>query len=121
MKKVVIIEDDRLLSRHLQQLLVRAGYESEVAHHAPAAIKLIDEISPDVIVLDMLLGGSTAMPLLNELASHGDLADIPVVLLSSLGSELDEENLRPYGVREILDKAKATPQEIVAAVGACLK
>lgn len=121
MKNVVIIEDDRLLSSHLKLLLNRAGYTPHVAHHGPGAIKLIDEVAPEVIVLDMLLGGSTAMPLLNELVSHEDLALIPIVLLTSLGSELDETSLKPYGVREILDKTKATPQDIVAAVGACLR
>lgn len=121
MKKIVIVEDDRLLATHLQTVLQRAGYEAYYAHHAPAAINLIDDKTPDVIVLDMLLGGSTAMPLLNELVSHNDLSNIPIVLVTSLGSEIDEASLKPYGVREVLDKAKATPEDIVAAVGACLK
>lgn len=121
MKKVVIAEDDRLLSKHLQTLLQRAGYEAHQAYHAPGAINLIDDVIPDVIILDMLLGGSTAMPLLNELVSHEDLAGIPIILLTSLAAELDEESLRPYGVREILNKTSTTPKEIVAAVGACLK
>lgn len=121
MKKIVIVEDDRLLATHLQTLLQRAGYEVYHAQHGPAAINLIDDKAPNAIVLDMLLGGSTAMPLLNELASHDDLSNIPIVLLTSLGSEIDEASLKPYGVREVLDKAKVTPQDIVAAVGACLK
>ena len=121
MKKIVIVEDDRLLAGHLKRLLHKSGYEPHIAAHAPGAMQLIDETAPEVIVLDMLLGGSTAMPLLHELASHKDLVNIPIVLLTSLAGELDETSLRRYGVREILDKAKATPQDIVASVGACLK
>lgn len=121
MKKVVIVEDDKLLAAHLARVLNKADYEAHQVYHAPAAIKLIDELLPEVIVLDMLLGGSTAMPLLNELASHEDLAKIPVVLLTSLEPDLEIDNLRAYGVREILDKASATPADIIASVGAALK
>lgn len=121
MKKVAIIEDDTLFAAHLKRILENAGYDVRYAQHAPAAINLIDDFTPDAIVLDMLLSGSTAMPLLNELVSHEDLAHIPLVLLTSLGPDLDSDSLRAYGVREILDKSTASPKDIVASVGACFR
>lgn len=121
MKKVLIIEDDRLLARHLKRTLESAEYEVYCAYHAPGAIDMIDDKKPDVILLDMLLGGSTAMPLLNELASHDDLASIPIIVLSSLGDDIDVDSLTPYGVREVLDKSAASPRDILAALGACLR
>lgn len=122
MKKqsVLIVEDDSWLAEQLSRVLNRAGFKTTVSAHALAAITAIDEIHPDVIVLDILLTGSTAFALLHELQSYGDTGSIPVVICTNLASELSLDNLRPYGVRSILDKTTMLPEDVGLAVRSVL-
>lgn len=113
---VLIVEDDDWLAEQYARLLIGADYKVVIAPHALAAIRMIDNISPDVIVLDVLLTGSTAFALLHELQSYGDTGDIPIILCTNLASDLSMENLAPYGVKSILDKTLMVPDDLTAAL-----
>jgi len=113
---IVLVEDNILLSHQFRRIFEKNGYDVSVSPHAVGAIDLIDEMRPGVIVLDMLLTGSTALPLLHELQSHDDLARIPVVMVTSLAPDLSFETLKPYGVTHLLDKATMHPDDLLAAV-----
>jgi len=114
--KLVVVEDDMLLARHYERLLTAAGYDVRLAQHGLAAIDQIDEAEPGVVIVDMLLTGSTIMPLLHELRSHDDLARIPIVMITNIAEQVSLDSLRPYGVKRILDKATMEPSDLVAAV-----
>ena len=109
---VVIIEDDKWTADHLRRLVRKEGYEAYTAPHAIAAIDLIDDTKPDVIFLDMLLSGSTALTLLHELQSHPDLATIPVVIVSNTADRMKLDDLSPYGVKSLLDKSTMRPGDV---------
>lgn len=119
-RKVVVIEDDEWLAEHMARSLEAQGFESHVAHHGLEAISLIDRVQPAAIVLDVLLPGSTGFALLHELQSHADLAGIPVVLCTNTAPELTLEQLRPYGVRRLIDKSTMRPEDIAASVRGAL-
>jgi DNA-binding response OmpR family regulator len=111
--KIVVVEDDILLFRHYERILKRADIKAYHATHALEAIDVIDEIHPDVIVADMLLTGSTALPLLHELQSHDDLAKIPVVMITNLAADISLDTLKPYGVKKLLDKMTMKPNDLI--------
>ena len=113
--KIVVVEDDVLLFRHYERILQRVDMEVHHASHALEAIDVIDEVHPDVIIADMLLTGSTALPLLHELQSHDDLAKIPVVMVTNLAADISLDTLKPYGVKKLLDKMTMKPDDLIAA------
>ncbi len=113
---VLIVEDNEWLARQYSRVLKNAGFSSSHVMHTISAIDHIDEIRPKMILLDMLLTVATGMTLLHELQSHDDLAQIPVVVVTTLAEQFDYEALRPYGVVELLDKTTMHPEDIVAAV-----
>jgi len=115
-QKVLIVEDDLWLAEHYLRILSAVGYKVLIAPHALAAIDAIDDDIPDAIILDMLLSGSTALALLNELQSYGDTGSIPIILCTNLASELSLEDLRSYGVRQIIDKTKMVPNDLILAL-----
>lgn len=117
---VLIVEDDAWLAEQQARVLEKAGFSATISPHAIAAIKLIDKVHPDVIVLDVLLTGSTAFALMHELQSYGDTSSIPIIICTNLASELSLENLTPYGVRRILDKTTMMPDDVVTAVRSVL-
>lgn len=118
--RVLLVEDDAWLAETEAAVLTGAGYDVQVAPHALAAIELIDKQLPDVIVLDVLLAGSTAFAFLNELQSHEDTKRIPVVLCTNLAEQFMSTKLTEYGVKRVVDKITMHPDDIVAAVKAVL-
>jgi CheY-like chemotaxis protein len=116
MTKVLLVEDDAWLAELEAGVLVKAGYEVQVAPHAPAAIELVDTFQPEVIVLDVLLAGSTAFALLNELQSYSDTGLVPVVLCTNIADQFDVNRLKEYGIKRVVDKTTMHPDDLIAAV-----
>jgi len=116
MTRVLLVEDDPWLAELEAGLLKKAGYEVTLSPHAPSAIIAIDEIKPDVIVLDVLLTGGTAFALLHELQSYGDTGTVPIILCTNMAENLRLEDLQAYGVRRIVDKTTMQLDDLPAAV-----
>ncbi|AKM80876.1 TPA: response regulator [Candidatus Saccharibacteria bacterium] len=117
---VLIIEDDIWLSEQFERTLQRAGCQTVSTSNALRAMELIDQSPPQVIILDMLLGGASGLTLLHELQSYTDTAKIPVILCTNMASSIDKKDVEPYGIRRILDKTTMHPDDIVVAVRGAL-
>ena len=109
MKKLLIVEDDKNWADILGKFAVDVGAEYRVAVSGGQAIEIIDDWQPDALILDMLLAGETAIALLNELRSYADLASLPIVVCTNIDVEMDD--LRPLGVKAILNKTSMRPNE----------
>lgn len=115
-KRVLIVEDDIWLADLYGQILTTNGCDIAISHSAIEAIDMVDEHNPDVVMLDVLLAGSTAFALLHELQSYGDTGGIPVILCTNLAESLSFKNIESYGIKRVLDKTTMQPNDIVAAV-----
>jgi hypothetical protein len=88
--RVLVVEDEGVVAAHLQATLERLGYEApEVAASGEEALRLVDELAPDVVLMDVRLRG----PLdgIDTAALLGRRADVPVVFLTA---HSDDTNLR---------------------------
>jgi CheY-like chemotaxis protein len=117
---VLIVEDDRWLAQQHARTLAGSGYTVATAPHAIAAMSAVDDVQPDVIILDVLLSGNTGFALLHELQSYGDTGAIPIILCTNLAADMSIKDLTPYGVRRILDKTTMLPDDLVTAVRSVL-
>ncbi len=120
MTKILLVEDDAWLAELEAEVLKSEGYEVAVVPHGLAAIDAVDTYLPEVIIVDMLLAGSTAIALLHELQSYHDTAQVPVIVCTNLAEQFSLEQLRPYGVRRIIDKTTMHPSDLGVAVRAVL-
>lgn len=113
---VLVIEDDKWLAEQYSRVITRSGYAVTLTSNALEAINAIDDIHPDVIILDVLLTGSTAFALMHELQSYDDTGSIPIIICTNLSEDMQIDDLKSYGVRRILDKTKMVPNDLVAAL-----
>jgi CheY-like chemotaxis protein len=113
---ILIVEDDQWQAEQHVRVLEAAGYRAEVAPFGAAAMDVIDQRVPDVLLVDVLLPGGTIFTLLHELRSHVDLASIPVIICTNSAEQLAEEDLLLYGVTGVLDKASMLPEDVVVLV-----
>ena len=114
MKKVLIVEDDPVWAKLIQHYISEAGADSQIVIAPGQALEMIDDWYPDALVLDMLLASETGMALLNELKSHEDLADLPIIVCSNVG--ITRDDMEPFGVRAVLDKSTMTPAQVRQAL-----
>ena len=114
--RVLVIDDDEWLAKLLARCLEHGGLTVRVALNSIEALDLIDDFHPNVIILDLLMPGPNGLVLLHELQSHDDLGRIRVVVCTTSAREVTLEQLRPYGVRLLLDKTTMQPDDIMAAV-----
>jgi DNA-binding response OmpR family regulator len=119
-KKVLLVEDDPWLAELEADVLTQAGYAVTHAPHAPSAIAKIDQVCPDIIILDVLLTGSTAFALLHELQSYADTKAVPIILCTNMAENLKVDDFQAYGVSRIVDKSTMHPDDLVAAIRSVL-
>lgn len=117
---ILLVEDDRWLAEIEIKALEKADFKVVYSTHAPSAMDAIDTVHPAVIVLDVLLTGTTAFALLHELQSYDDTGKVPIILCTNMADSLHLEELIPYGVRRIVDKTTMLPSDLVAAVRSVL-
>lgn len=112
---ILIVEDDDWTAEQYIRILGSAGFSATFVTNAPDAMASIDAHPPSLIILDLLLTGQNALPLLHELRSHADLAGIPIVLCTNSADALADEDVTAYGIRQVIDKTTMQPNDLIAA------
>ncbi len=111
-RATVLIAEDDPLSRHiLERLLAPDGYRVAIAPDGPAALEEAQKILPDVILLDVMMPGLDGFEVCRRLRSDARLAEVPVLMVTSLsqpGSRLagieagaDDFITKPYDPIEL--------------------
>ena len=111
---ILVVEDDEDLRRLFRTSLALAGYDVIEAGDGLEALQRIEELLPDLVVLDLMLPGFSGVIVRQELASQPMTRHIPVVVIT--GSPLLPEGL---DVDCVLRKP-ATPDPLIASVRRCL-
>lgn len=111
--RILVVDDDRLFSNLISQSLVD-DFVVDQANDVCRAMQCIDKHCPDLIVLDILMPAANGLGLLYELISFADTALIPIIVCSSVATQLNPELMQISGVRKILDKSKLLPGDIVS-------
>lgn len=114
-KRVLIVESDTWLSDGIGLVLEKVGYDVTCADNPYAAIDKIDDKTPSVIIMNLLLDIASGIGLLHELQTYVDTAKIPIIVYTKNDS-LTAEDLQSYGVRRVLDGRRMKPNDILRAV-----
>ncbi|KKU51901.1 MAG: hypothetical protein A3H69_00280 [Candidatus Sungbacteria bacterium RIFCSPLOWO2_02_FULL_47_9] len=119
--RLLIIEDDVFLRNLLVNKLAKDGYVISDAIDGPSALKLLETERPDLILMDLLLPGMDGFAVLREMKKSPELAKIPVIVLSNLGSQEDIDRVMALGASDYLIKANFTLDEIVKRINQILE
>lgn len=117
-KRVLIVEDDVWLGE-LFELVLQHQCVVERVTSAEAAIDMIDTFQPQLLVLDLVLGGANGIALVHELQSYHDTSQLPIILCTSVNLPAQaQQSLAAYGIKKVLNKATMTPRLLRQAVEA---
>ncbi|MBI4992256.1 MAG: response regulator [Candidatus Harrisonbacteria bacterium] len=114
--KVLVIEDEEILAKILQDKFRNENFEVEIASDGEAAFSLAKNFSPDIIVLDLILPKKDGFEVLKELKNDSDLRKVPVVILSNLGQEEEIKRGFALGATDYLVKAQNPIKAVIEKV-----
>ncbi len=117
MKKILIIEDDESVRGELKELLSNAGYEALILEGYSNMLDDILSIHPDLILLDINIPYMNGEVLLKNLRK---VSNIPVIMVTSKNTEIDEVLSMSYGADDYITKPY-NPTILLLRIGAVLK
>lgn len=109
-KKVLIVEDEEVLSSVLAKKLEQSDCEVWVAQNGEEAMENIDDQEFDVIILDIIMPKKSGFDVLNYLRDVD--MDIPVLVLSNLSQQSDIETLEDMGVQKYFVKSNIDLEDV---------
>lgn len=115
-KTILVIEDDEHIAKVYEMKFVKEGYDVTLALSGEEGMEKVPKSKPDLIILDIMLPNKDGFFVLEELKKNADFSSIPVLAISNLGQQKDQERALALGAREYLVKVEYSMQEIIDRV-----
>lgn len=113
MKKRIIIADDAALARmFIRKCLAISGLSDAEfidAENGEAVLKLLENITPDLLITDLYMPVVDGFDLIQQIKSKENLKSMPIIVITSAGSEQQREDLVKLGVSQIISKPIQPP------------
>jgi DNA-binding response OmpR family regulator len=101
-KRILIIEDDAHIAEGLALNLTLQGYETAIAVDGPSGVREWETMSPDLIILDIMLPGFDGLSVLQTIRLKDER--LPILVLSAKSASDDKIKGLSYGVDDYLSK-----------------
>lgn len=122
-RTVLIIEDDTRIANWVKVYFERAGFTAEVAHDGEYGLTLARDMTPDLIVLDLMLPRLDGVELCRILRRE---SDVPIIMLTTreapaeringLDSGADDYIVKPFDPEEVIARADAVLRRVQGKV-----
>ena len=114
---ILVVEDEPAIRELLKVNLEDAGYEVREAEDAEAARSALNEVLPDLLLLDWMLPGQSGLALARQLRGTTRTRDLPIIMLTARSDEadkvagleawVDDYVTKPFSPRELKARIKA--------------
>lgn len=113
-RRVLVVDDEIYIVHILEFSLTMEGYEVATASCGEEALRKARERRPDLVVLDVMMPGMDGLEVCRRLREDKITHDVPILMLSAKGREVDREAgiehgaddyiLKPFSPRRLLDR-----------------
>ena len=120
---VLIIEDDRRIANWVKVYFERAGFSAEVTHDGESGLELARSLSPDLVILDLMLPRLDGVELCRILRRE---SEVPIIMLTAreapaeriigLDSGADDYIVKPFDPEEVIARAEAVLRRVKGRV-----
>ena len=115
--KVLLIEDNELLSSVLTDELKDAGHIVVQAFDGEEGLGKVKSEKPDSIILDLMMPKKSGLEVLKELRSDDETKDVPVLILTASENESKLDEALGLGATDAILKSRYTMEHIIERVG----
>ena len=115
MKKILLVDDSKLLRTANARILAKAGYEVLTAADGEEGLKIAQSQVPDLLVLDMMLPKLSGVEVLQAVRKNPSTQALPVIVLTSL-SEMNRKKIIEEGATDFVEKSKGLTDQNSSAL-----
>ena len=90
MSRILVVEDESAIAELIAINLRHAGYEVTIAAAADQAQTEVDQVLPDLVVLDWMLPGQSGLALARRWRSQARTRELPIIMLTARAEEADK-------------------------------
>lgn len=114
---ILVVDDEEDLRKVLEFNLVNAGFQTHAVATGQEAFDFVEEVKPDLILLDIMLPDIQGTQICKELKTQSRTRDIPIIMLTARSEEIDrvvgfelgadDYVVKPFSVRELILRVRA--------------
>lgn len=86
-KKILVVDDEKPIADILEFNLKKEGYEVHCAYDGNEALQMVEDLNPDMILLDIMLPNKDGVEVCREVRKKYDM---PIIMLTAKDSEIDK-------------------------------
>ena len=116
MRKVLIIEDEKLLRDIYALILEKEGFSVDTAENGKVGLKKLNTFKPDLITVDMLMPIMDGIEFLKSANLASDHPQTRTIIISNLSDPISDAEWKKYGVVHAFVKAALSPNALSAVV-----
>ena len=116
MKKILLIEDEKILAEMYQDRFVQAGFKVYSTSEAEKGLKLVKKEKPDLVVLDILLPRGNGIFFLQQIRKDPTISSTSIIVFSNFDDPETKKQALELGAKDYLIKTDYTPQEIIKKI-----
>jgi DNA-binding response OmpR family regulator len=114
--KIAIIEDDQAISQMYRIKFEAEGYTVETADNGELGLALLENMRPNIVLLDLMMPVMTGDEMLAKLRATEWGKDVKVIILTNRGEQEIPPEVKQLGVTAIILKADMTPRQVAELV-----
>jgi DNA-binding response OmpR family regulator len=118
--RIMVVEDEEDLARLLSYNLKREGFSPVEVGNGSDVIRMVRSGKPDLVLLDLMLPGTGGMEVCRMLKGSPDTRNIPVIMLTAKGEEIDKVLGLELGADDYITKPFSI-NEVIARIRAVLR
>jgi DNA-binding response OmpR family regulator len=116
MNKILIIEDDLIVSNIYRNKLAVEGFQVDIAHNGEEGLFQITKNKPDVVILDLCLPKMNGVEVINKIRANPATLTLPIIVFSNTYLTTLVQQAWKAGANKCLSKANCSPKEVIEAV-----
>lgn len=128
MKKILVVDDEKPISDIVKFNLNKEGYEVFTAYDGEEALQKVEEVQPDLIILDLMLPKIDGLEVCREVRKNYNM---PIIMVTAKDSEIDkilglelgadDYVTKPFSNRELVARVKANLRRHMSATSAIVE
>ncbi|HET9394017.1 MAG TPA: response regulator [Candidatus Rubrimentiphilum sp.] len=117
MAQILVVDDDRNLRKIIQANLELAGFEITAVPTGADALRVLDSMQPDLVVLDVMMPSMDGYEVARRIRRHPSNTHVPIIMLTAKGevedklagfdAGVDDYITKPFGPQELLARVRA--------------
>lgn len=116
-KRVLIVDDEPNIVISLEFLMKREGFEVSVARDGEEALRKVEESTPDVMLLDVMMPKKTGYEVCQQIRANPSLSGVKIVMLTAKGRDTevakgldlgaDAYMTKPFSIKDLVAQVRA--------------